>query len=188
MGLVFRALDRDCERTLAIKVLRPEYRLDRQCQARFLFEARLTARLQHPGIVPIYGMGVGPDGRPHYAMRFIAGETLEETVRRFHAAAVKKQIPAERTLALRQLLTHSEKVVRDLLEHLNTVLMPREQDFRDLSRPIRRRSHYPTLLALHKALQTLHEGGDETQQMADYLLELLEEIREHARRERITRR
>jgi hypothetical protein len=94
----------------------------------------------------------------------------------------------QRRMTLRQLLTHSEKCARDLIEHLNTVLLPREQDFRDLSRPVRRRSHYPTLLAMHNALQKLHESGGETQQMADYLLELLEEIREHARRERITRR
>jgi hypothetical protein len=94
----------------------------------------------------------------------------------------------QRRMTLRQLLTHSEKVVRDLIEHLNTVLLPREQDFRDLSRPVRRRSHYPTLLALHNALQKLHEAGDEAQHLADYLLELLEEIREHAKRERINRR
>jgi hypothetical protein len=94
----------------------------------------------------------------------------------------------QRRMTLRQLLTHSEKVVRDLLEHLNTVLLPREQDFRDLSRPIRRRSHYPTLLALHNALEKLHEAGVETQQTADYLLELLQEIHEHAKRERINRR
>jgi hypothetical protein len=94
----------------------------------------------------------------------------------------------QRRMTLRQLLTHSEKVVRDLLEHLNTVLLPREQDFRDLSRPIRRRSHYPTLLALHNALEKLHEADGETQQSTDYLLELLEEIREHAKRERVNRR
>jgi hypothetical protein len=46
MGVVFRALDSDCERTLAVKVLRPECRHNAQAQARFLFEARLTARLQ----------------------------------------------------------------------------------------------------------------------------------------------
>jgi hypothetical protein len=94
----------------------------------------------------------------------------------------------QRRMTLRQLLTHSEKVVRDLIEHLHTVLLPHEQDFRDLSRPVRRRSHYPTLLALHNALQKLHEAGGETHQLADYLLELLQEIREHAKRERINRR
>jgi len=94
----------------------------------------------------------------------------------------------QRRMTLRQLLTHSEKCVRDLIEHLNTVLLPREQDFRDLSRPVRRRSHYPSLLALHNALEKLHEGGAETQQMGEYLLELLQEIREHAKRERVNRR
>jgi hypothetical protein len=91
-------------------------------------------------------------------------------------------------MTLRQLLTHSEKVVRDLIEHMNTVLLPREQDFRDLTRPVRRRSHYPTLLALHNSLQKLQESNSEAQQASDYLLELLQEIREHARRERINRR
>ncbi len=94
----------------------------------------------------------------------------------------------QRRMTLRQLMTHSEKVVRDLMDHLNTVLMPREQDFRDLSRPVRRRSHYPTLLALHNALQKLRESDEECQQMSEYLLELLQEIREHAKRERVNRR
>ena len=95
--------------------------------------------------------------------------------------------PARR-MTLRQLLTHSEKISRDLIEHFQGTVLPRVTDFRDLSRPVRRRSHYPTLLAMHNALQKLHESGGETQQMAEYLLELLEEIREHARRERINRR
>ncbi len=94
----------------------------------------------------------------------------------------------QRRMTLRQLLTHSEKVVRDLIDHLNTVMLPRQQDFRDLSRPVRRRSHYPTLLALHNSLQKLHESGGEVQQTAEYLLELLQEIRDHAKRERINRR
>jgi hypothetical protein len=94
----------------------------------------------------------------------------------------------QRRMTLRQLLTHSEKCVRDLIEHLNSVLLPREVDFRDLSRPIRRKSHYPTLLALHNALNKLQEAGTEMQSMADYLQEQLAEIREHARRERINRR
>jgi len=94
----------------------------------------------------------------------------------------------QRRMTLRQLLTHSEKVVRGRIDHLNRVLLPREQEFRYRSRPIRRRSHYPTLLAMHNSLTKLHQAGEETQQMADYLLELLKEIREHAKRDRINRR
>jgi len=94
----------------------------------------------------------------------------------------------QRRMTLRQLLTHSEKVTRDLIEHLQAVVLPREVDFRDLSRPVRRRSHYPTLKAVHNALVKLEEAGAEANAMADYLLEQLQEIQEHARRERLQRR
>src|SRR3954453_18615911 len=91
--------------------------------------------------------------------------------------------PARR-MTLRQLLTHSEKCARDLIEHFQATLMPSVDDFRDLSRPVRRRSHYPAMLALMNALQKLQLVGEETQTLVPYLAERLEEIREHARRER----
>src|SRR6266849_10251574 len=47
-----------------------------------------------------------------------------------------------RRMTLRQLLTHSEKCTRDLIEHFQGTLLPRVNDFRDLNRPIRRKSHY----------------------------------------------
>jgi hypothetical protein len=94
--------------------------------------------------------------------------------------------PARR-MTLRQLLTHSEKCVRDLVEHLQATTMPRFADFRDLSRPVRRRSHYPTMMALMNALKKLNEAGVETNALADYLHEQLEHIREHAQREKVNR-
>ena len=94
--------------------------------------------------------------------------------------------PARR-MTLRQLLTHSEKCTRDLAEHLQATLLQRVTDFRDLSRPVRRRSHYPTLLALANALKKLQEAGDETNRLVNYLQEQMQDIREHARRERINR-
>ncbi len=94
--------------------------------------------------------------------------------------------PVQR-MTLRQRLTHVEKRARDLIEHIHAALLPRHTDFRDLTRPVRRRSHYPTLLALHNALNKLTQGAAETQDMADYLNENLQDIREHARRERANR-
>jgi len=52
-----------------------------------------------------------------------------------------------RRMTLRQQLTHAEKCSRDIIEHLQGSLLPSISDVRDLSRPVRRRSHYPTLLA-----------------------------------------
>jgi hypothetical protein len=90
-------------------------------------------------------------------------------------------------MTLRQLLTHSEKCSRDLLDLCNSVLLVRISEFRDLSRPVRRRSHYPTMLAIGNALKKLGTVDEETQAMAEYLNEHLQAIREHATRERVNR-
>jgi hypothetical protein len=90
-------------------------------------------------------------------------------------------------MTLRQLLTHSEKSARDLIEHLQTAQLGQLSDFRDLSRPVRRRSHYPALVAVQNALRKLGQATDETLAMAESLLEHLAEIHEHAKRERASR-
>jgi serine/threonine protein kinase len=57
---------------------------DHVSRQRFLLEAEVTGGLEHPGIVPVYGLGNYGDGRPYYAMRFIRGESLKEAIERFH--------------------------------------------------------------------------------------------------------
>jgi hypothetical protein len=94
--------------------------------------------------------------------------------------------PARR-MTLRQQLTHSEKCCRDLIEHFQAVLLPRIADFRDLSRPVRRRSHYPTMVAVLNGLKHLQQAHEEVQSLVEHLQEQLQQIREHARRERINR-
>jgi hypothetical protein len=90
-------------------------------------------------------------------------------------------------MTLRQLLSHSEKCSRDMIEHLQATLLTRMSDFRDLSRPVRRRSHYPTMLAVQNSLKKLVEAGQEANVLGTYLLEQMQEIRESARRERVNR-
>ena len=72
--------------------------------ARFRIEAEITGALEHPGIVPVYGLGTYGDGRPYYAMRFVRGDSLKEAIERFHAAALLKADPGLRSLELRKLL------------------------------------------------------------------------------------
>ncbi len=59
--------------------------LDPLSLKRFVAEALITGKLEHPGIVPVYGLGNDPEGRPYYAMRFVQGETLSRAIHRFHA-------------------------------------------------------------------------------------------------------
>src|SRR5262249_10820113 len=71
---------------------------------RFLLEAEVTGGLEHPGIVPVYGLGTYGDGRPYYAMRFVRGDSLKEAIGRFHADEGVKADPGRRSLQLQQLL------------------------------------------------------------------------------------
>jgi serine/threonine protein kinase/WD40 repeat protein len=76
LGRVIRAKDR-LGRTVAIKeLLQPGVHSER----RFEREARLTARLQHPSIVPIHEAGQWPNGLPFYAMKLVAGRTLKAVI------------------------------------------------------------------------------------------------------------
>jgi C4-dicarboxylate-specific signal transduction histidine kinase len=93
-----------------------------------------------------------------------------------------------RRLPLRDLLTDTEKRTRDLVEQMTSSWLARVSDLRDLSRPLRKRSHYPTFLALQNAIQKMVQNSEETDAMIAVLMHQLEEISEHARRERLNRR
>lgn len=92
-----------------------------------------------------------------------------------------------RRLPLRDLLTDAEKRSRDLAEHMNNTWIPRASDLRDLSRSSRRKSHYPTVLTLLHAVEKLVEFTSETEEMIEVLSQELEEIFEHAQREKLSR-
>lgn len=75
MGRITRANDRRLGREVAIKEV-----LDPDLRARFEREAMITARLQHPAIIPIYEAGVWPDGSAFYTMRLVDGGTLAASI------------------------------------------------------------------------------------------------------------
>ena len=81
--------DEELGREVALKEMQPQYTDDPRCRTRFLLEATITGGLEHPGIVPVYGLGRYADGRPYYAMRLIKGRTLAAAVR----AAAKSTRP-----------------------------------------------------------------------------------------------
>ena len=76
MAVVYRARQTDLERTVALKVLPPEFSLDKSYLARFLQEARSAAALEHPHIVPIFDVG-SAEGFQYIAMKYVAGRTLK---------------------------------------------------------------------------------------------------------------
>jgi serine/threonine protein kinase/tetratricopeptide (TPR) repeat protein len=107
LGAVFVAMDEELHREVALKQILDDYADEPGSRARFLAEAEITGGLEHPGIVPVYGLGTDGDGRPYYAMRFIRGDSLKEAIGHFHAGTLPAGLagPAgSRDLALRKLL------------------------------------------------------------------------------------
>ncbi len=84
LGEVFIATDQELGRDVALKFIRREYADDGDSKQMFLVEGEVTARLEHPGVVPIYGLGSSTDDRPFFAMRLIDGETLAAKIDRYH--------------------------------------------------------------------------------------------------------
>lgn len=78
MGAVWRVIDRQFHRPLAIKVLLPEIARSNDARARFEREAQLTGSLQHPAIPPVADRGTLSDQTPYFSMKLISGHTLEQ--------------------------------------------------------------------------------------------------------------
>ncbi|HEV3004055.1 MAG TPA: serine/threonine-protein kinase, partial [Pirellulales bacterium] len=104
LGQVSVALDEELNREVAFKEIQDQFANDPESRSRFLLEAEVTGGLEHPGIVPVYGLGRYGDGRPFYAMRFIQGDSLRAAIARFHSADHDQHEPGQRSLALRKLL------------------------------------------------------------------------------------
>lgn len=75
LGQIRHGFDRVLGRTIAIKET-----LSPGGVERFIREAQVTARLDHPAIVPVHDLGVHPDGRPYYCMKLIDGRSLESVI------------------------------------------------------------------------------------------------------------
>lgn len=80
MGLIYRARDNSLDRDIAIKFLQEKYDASSTFALRFLEEARITGRLQHPGIPAVHEVGKLATGRPYLVMKLIQGHGLHEII------------------------------------------------------------------------------------------------------------
>ncbi|MCE9575744.1 MAG: protein kinase [Deltaproteobacteria bacterium] len=120
MGRVMRATETRLEREVAIKRLVAR---DAAARARFEREARITAGLQHPAIVPIYEAGVDDHGTPFYAMRLVTGRNLADAIRA--CATLDQRLGLLRhviVVAEAIAYAHSRRVIHRDLKASNVVL------------------------------------------------------------------
>ena len=121
MGTVYAAEDTVLERRVALKVLN-EPDLDGEAAARLLREARVVARLEHPGIVPVYDAGALADGRVYYAMKLVEGRRLDEV--RASAASVADLLRVFERLCEAVAFAHAHGVVHRDLKPENVMVGP----------------------------------------------------------------
>jgi len=119
MGTVYLAHDSRLDREVALKVVQlPEGRGDLD---RLLLEARVLARLEHPGIVPVHDAGLLPDGRAFYAMKQVRGYRLDEYAR---TAPLPERLRAFERICEAVAFAHSHGVIHRDLKPGNVMVGP----------------------------------------------------------------
>ncbi|HEV2113760.1 MAG TPA: serine/threonine-protein kinase, partial [Terriglobales bacterium] len=107
MGEVYKVLDRDLRREVAMKMLRPAMGagVDETDLLRFIKEAQATGRLEHPNIVPVHDLGVDGEGRIYFTLKYVKGVSLKEVIRgRRDATALEDKRKFRDVFSSRQML------------------------------------------------------------------------------------
>lgn len=89
-----------------------------------------------------------------------------------------------RRMTLLELLVKVEKEAHDLCASVRSNMWPAQSDAHELSRPTRKHSHFPTVLALHNSLDNLQTVNEELDRRVQEFREYLQEIDEHLQRDR----
>jgi serine/threonine protein kinase/beta-lactam-binding protein with PASTA domain len=117
MAVVYRALDTLLGRTVAVKMLRPQYVEDDEFISRFRQEAQSAAKLSHPNIVNIYDVGM-TDGEYYIVMEFVNGPTLKDVIRERGPLSPEETIQITRQICDALEHAHSHHIVhRDIKPH-----------------------------------------------------------------------
>jgi WD40 repeat protein/serine/threonine protein kinase len=120
LGRIIVARDRRLERTVAVKEL---LEVEERATRRFMREARLTAKLQHPAIVPIHEAGRWPNGAPFYAMKFVSGKSLKQAIAERRSLVERLGLlPNFIAVAEAIAYAHSEKIIHRDLKPSNVLL------------------------------------------------------------------
>jgi serine/threonine-protein kinase len=119
MGEVVAAIDQRIGRDVAIKRMRSPHPSE-EATARFLREARIQARLDHPAIVPVYELGTDEAGRPYFTMKRLAGRTLAQQLA--EGEAQRRLLRAFVDVCLAVELAHAKGVVHRDLKPSNIML------------------------------------------------------------------
>jgi len=124
MGVILRGHETDLRRDVAIKVLQRRYADRPDVLARFVEEAQIGGQLQHPGVVPVYELGVLGDQRPYFTMKLVKGDTLAARLAQRTAASSDRRGLLDVFLAVCHTIAyaHSRRVIHRDLKPANVMV------------------------------------------------------------------
>ncbi|MCA9128624.1 MAG: serine/threonine protein kinase [Planctomycetales bacterium] len=122
MGVVYRARQRTLNRVVAVKMIHDNCPSSPENRQRFFAEAKATARLEHPGIVPIFEVSEF-QGHPFFSMQYVPGENLAQVLKR---GPVPQRIAAEQMVDVCRAIdfAHSQGVVHRDIKPSNILQLP----------------------------------------------------------------
>ncbi|TDP26910.1 Stk1 family PASTA domain-containing Ser/Thr kinase [Halanaerobium congolense] len=121
MAIVYSARDTLLERTVALKMLRPEYKSDAEFIDKFRQEARAVARLSHPNVVSIYDIVVD-DKRIYLVMEIVEGKTLKDIIKERNKLSIAESLEIARQIAAALSVAHGNQIVHCDIKPHNIIL------------------------------------------------------------------
>ncbi|MEP7344058.1 MAG: protein kinase [Gemmatimonadaceae bacterium] len=121
MAVLFAALDKKHDRQVALKVLRPELGHSLGAE-RFLREIKVTAKLQHPHVLPLYDSGDAGGGLLYYVTPFISGESLRQLLDRAGPLPIPEALRLAREVADAVAYAHHEQIIHRDIKPGNVLL------------------------------------------------------------------
>lgn len=154
MAIVYKAHDNLLNRTVAIKVLRPEFKQDEEFIKRFDTEAKASAGLNHPNIVGVYDVGIH-EGLHYIVMEYIDGITLKELISQKGALSWDQALKYASKICSALEHAHDRKVIhRDIKPH--NIMVTNEGTVKVMDFGIARAASSSTMTIGSKVLGSAH--------------------------------
>jgi serine/threonine protein kinase len=123
IGTVYRAVQLDCQRNVALKILH-QYALDDEYQARFIQEAQALSRLSHANVVTVYNLGLSQSGIPYLVMEYVKGQNVRRILSSVNRMPVLQALRIVRDAARALACVHEHGIVHRDLKPENILLTP----------------------------------------------------------------